>query len=133
MRAGFFLAGLAVFTLASLACALADSLLALCLARAVQGLGAAGMMGSNLALVRALYPPTRLGRGVGLNALVVGLGFTLGPGVASLVLAVGSWQWLFGINVPLGLVALAFALPYLPYPPQPPLGPSNLARQEKGF
>ena len=83
------LGGLAVFTLASLASALAWSLPALVAARALQGLGAAATMSVNIALVRQIYPPQQLGRGVGLNALVVGVSFALGPTLASLLLAVG--------------------------------------------
>ncbi|MDE1928085.1 MAG: MFS transporter, partial [Burkholderiales bacterium] len=109
-----FLAGVALFTVASLACACATTLPALAAARALQGLGAAGPMSVNIALIRLLYPPHRLGRGVGINAFVVGVAFAVGPTVASLVLAVAHWPWLFGINVPLGLVALALALPALP-------------------
>ncbi|MDX1330949.1 MAG: MFS transporter, partial [Burkholderiaceae bacterium] len=86
-----FLWGIAVFTLASFACAVAPDLLALSIARGFQGLGAAGVMSVNIALIRQLYPPARLGRGVGLNAFIVGSSFTLGPSVASLVLSVAHW------------------------------------------
>jgi DHA2 family multidrug resistance protein-like MFS transporter len=109
-----FLYGLGFFTLASLACVFANSVTTLSIARALQGVGAGALMSVNIALIRELYPVHRLGRGVGLNALVVGAAFALGPTVASLVLAVASWPWLFGLNVPLGLLALAFALPSLP-------------------
>lgn len=71
-------------------------------------------MSVNIALVRMVYPAASLGRGVGLNALVVGVGFAAGPSVASTVLAFGNWPWLLAINVPLGLLALPFALPALP-------------------
>lgn len=109
-----FLGGLAFFTASSLACAFANTLPTLAVARALQGIRAGGLMSVNIALIRLIYPASRLGRGVGLNALVVGVGFTLGPAVASLVLSVASWPWLFAINVPLGLIALAFALSALP-------------------
>jgi DHA2 family multidrug resistance protein-like MFS transporter len=109
-----FLGGLAFFTVASLGCALADSLVTLTLARALQGVGASAIMSVNIALVRLIYPAHRLGRGVGLNALVVGVGFAVGPTVASLVLSVAAWPWLFAINVPLGLLCFAFGLPALP-------------------
>jgi MFS transporter, DHA2 family, multidrug resistance protein len=112
-----FLGGLAFFTVASLGCALAGSLPALVAARALQGIGAGALMSVNIALVRLIYPAHRLGRGVGLNALVVGVGFVLGPSIASLVLTVAPWPWLFGLNVPLGLLALAFAWPTLPDSP----------------
>ncbi|ODV13470.1 MAG: multidrug MFS transporter [Rubrivivax sp. SCN 70-15] len=110
-----YLGGLAIFTLASLACALAGTLPMLAAARALQGLGAGALMSVNIALIRAIYPPERLGRGVGLNALVVGVAFAVGPSIASLVLAVAAWPWLFAINVPLGMLAFAFARPALPH------------------
>ena len=80
---------MAFFVVASLASALAWSLPALVAARALQGLGAAAMMSVNIALVRQIYPPQQLGRGVGLNALVVGVSFALGPTVASLAAGAG--------------------------------------------
>ncbi len=109
-----FLGGLAFYTAASLLSALADSLWLLAAGRALQGIGAGALMSVNVALVRLFYPPAQLGRGLGLNALVVGVAFSAGPSVASLVLAVGNWHWLFAINVPLGLFGLALAYPSLP-------------------
>jgi DHA2 family multidrug resistance protein-like MFS transporter len=105
--------GLIVFTLASLACAGADSLVTLTLARIVQGFGAAGIMSVNGALVRFIYPRSQLGRGIGINALVVAVSAAVGPTVAALILAAGPWQWLFAVNVPFGIVAL-LAAPALP-------------------
>jgi DHA2 family multidrug resistance protein-like MFS transporter len=109
-------AGLAVFTLASLTCALADSLVTLTLARILQGIGAAGILSVNGALVRYIYPRRMLGHGIGINAVIVGFSAAVGPTVAAAILAVASWQWLFAINVPVGLVALAAAntLPRVP-------------------
>jgi DHA2 family multidrug resistance protein-like MFS transporter len=75
----------------------------------LQGFGAAGVMSVNLALVRFIYPRDQLGRGVGLNALVVAVSAALGPTVASAILSVGPWQWLFAVNVPLGVLALVAA------------------------
>lgn len=109
-----YLGGLAFFTVASLACALAGSLPTLAGARVLQGIGAGALMSVNIALIRSIYPAQRLGRGVGLNALVVGVAFAIGPTIASLVLAVAAWPWLFALNVPLGLIALACAVPALP-------------------
>ena len=109
-----FIGGLALFTAASALCMAAGSIALLATARAFQGIGAGAMMSVNIALIRQIYPPARLGRGVGLNALVVGVGFAVGPTVASLLLSVASWPWLFGINVPLGLLAIACAWPALP-------------------
>jgi MFS transporter, DHA2 family, multidrug resistance protein len=98
--------GLALFTVASLGCALADSLTALAAARVVQGIGAAGIMSVNAALVRHTYPTDKLGRGVGVIALVVAGSAALGPSIAAGILSLGPWPWLFTINLPLGVLAL---------------------------
>ncbi|SEJ78009.1 MFS transporter, DHA2 family, multidrug resistance protein [Paraburkholderia diazotrophica] len=113
-----YICGIAIFTAASLACALSPTLPVLAGARVVQGLGAAAIMSVNTALIKHMYPPHQLGRGVGLNALVVGVSFAVGPTVASLILSVASWPWLFAVNVPLGILALSFALPGLPRTPR---------------
>ncbi|MBP2307201.1 MFS transporter [Azospirillum melinis] len=106
--------GLAVFTVASLACALSPNLPVLTAARVVQGIGGAGIMSVNLALVRHIYPSTHLGRGVGYNAMIVAVSSAAGPSLAALILSVASWPWLFAINVPLGLAALAVAARAMP-------------------
>ena len=112
-----YLAGLAVFTLASLACALSPSLNALTAARALQGFGAAGVMSVNGGLVRFIWPQRLLGRGIGLNALMVSVAAALGPTVAAGILAFGPWPWLFAVNIPVGLAALALAARVLPANP----------------
>jgi len=109
--------GLVLFVIASLGCAMARSIDALALARIVQGFGAAGVMSVNGALVRYTYPHSRLGQGIGINAMVVSIASALGPTVASGILSVAPWPWLFGVNVPIGLAAIAvaaFALPKTP-------------------
>jgi DHA2 family multidrug resistance protein-like MFS transporter len=110
--------GLALFTVASLACAFAPSLPALVIARAVQGLGAAGIMSVNIALVRFIYPSSRLGQGVGNVAVVVAVCSAASPTVAAAILSVASWRWLFLVNVPVGFVALLVALRTLPDTPR---------------
>lgn len=106
--------GLAVFTLASLLCALSWSLPTLTAARIVQGFGASGVMSVNTALIRFIYPSRMLGRGVGNNALIVAVSTAIGPTIAAGILSIGNWQWLFAINVPLGLVAVVLAIRVLP-------------------
>ena len=101
-----YLGGLLLFTLASLGCAFAWSLPSLTAARALQGLGASGIMSVNAALVRFVYPTRMLGRGFGHNALVVGTAFTFGPTIASAILSLGTWPWLFAINIPFGVIAM---------------------------
>ena len=106
--------GLAIFTIASLACALAPSLTTLSLSRVLQGLGAAGIMSVNSALVRFTYPHRMLGRAIGINAFVVAVAAAAGPTLASAILAIAQWRWLFAINVPLGLATLLIASYALP-------------------
>ncbi len=114
-----YLAGLALFTLASLFCALSHTLLLLTVARIVQGFGAAGIMSVNAALVRFTYPHALLGRGIGINALVVAISAAVGPTVAAGILAVGTWPYLFAINVPIGIAALALGWRCLPHTARP--------------
>jgi DHA2 family multidrug resistance protein-like MFS transporter len=109
-----YMAGLAVFTLGSLGCALSHTLAALTAARIFQGVGAAGIMSINAALVRFTYPHRLLGRGIGLNAVVISISAAVGPTVASAILAQASWEWLFAVNVPIGVLAIAIAIPALP-------------------
>ncbi|HEY0300638.1 MAG TPA: MFS transporter [Rhizomicrobium sp.] len=113
-----YLIGLALFTLASLGCACAWSLESLLVARTLQGLGGAGLMSVNGALVRFVYPSRLMGRGFGYNALVVATATTLGPTVASAILALGPWPWLFAVNVPIGIAAIAIGLKTLPLTPR---------------
>jgi DHA2 family multidrug resistance protein-like MFS transporter len=110
-------AGLVLFTAASLACAMSSSLPTLIIARMLQGFGAAGIMSVNSALIRFIYPRRWLGRGVGLNATVGSIASALGPSVASAILAVAPWPWLFAVNVPLGILGAFIALRALPITP----------------
>jgi DHA2 family multidrug resistance protein-like MFS transporter len=110
-----YLAGLLLFTLASLFCALSHTLALLTAARIIQGFGAAGIMSVNAALVRYTYPRSQLGRGIGINALVVAFSAAVGPSVAAGILAVGPWPYLFAVNIPLGIATLALGWHCLPY------------------
>lgn len=109
-----FGAGIVVFMAGSLACGLASSLPTLVVARTLLGLGAAAIAAVTPALIRYIYPPERLGQGLGIYALVVGVAFTTGPTVASAVLAVANWPWLFLANVPICFVAAGLTLRSLP-------------------
>ncbi|XXQ54091.1 MFS transporter [Xenophilus aerolatus] len=109
-----YLVGMALFAVASLGAMLAPTLGALIAARAVQGLGAAGIMAVNAALVRLIFPRAQLGRGMATNSMVVATASVAGPSVAAAILSVASWPWLFALNLPLGAVVLAlgwYALP----------------------
>jgi MFS transporter, DHA2 family, multidrug resistance protein len=113
-----YLSGLLLFTLASVGCAMAWSLPSLLVARTLQGLGASGIMAVNAALVRFVYPSRMAGRGFGHNALVVGVAFTFGPTIASGILALGPWPWLFAVNLPFGVVAMLIGVKMLPPTPR---------------
>ncbi|MFA9283808.1 MFS transporter [Comamonas sediminis] len=113
-----YLVGLVCFTLASAVAMLAQSLWLLIAARGLQGMGAAGVMAVNAALVRLTYPAAKLGKGMALNSLVVAISSVAGPGVAALILSVASWPWLFAINVPLGILTLWLGRKALPRNPQ---------------
>lgn len=106
--------GLVVFLLASLFCALADSLQMLTMARVVQGFGGAALMSVNTALIRLIYPQRHLGRGMGINSFIVAVSAAAGPTIAAAILSIASWKWLFLINVPLGIIALILAMRFLP-------------------
>ena len=107
-------AGLVVFTLASLFCAFSNSLEMLTLARILQGFGGAALMSVNTALIRLIYPQRQLGRGMGINSFVVAVSSAAGPTIAAAILSLATWQWLFFINVPLGVIAWLLAVRFLP-------------------
>lgn len=109
-----YCSGLAIFSVASLACAISSTLPALTLARVLQGVGAAGILSVNAAIIRSIYPKKELGKGIGIMAFIVATVAALGPTVAAGILAFGTWELLFAINVPIGLVALAIAVKHLP-------------------
>jgi DHA2 family multidrug resistance protein-like MFS transporter len=113
-----FMAGLVVFTLASLLCAVAPNLEALVAARVLQGLGGACVSTIVPALLRGVFPPKLVGAGIGYLALTVAVSAAVGPSVAAGILSVGSWRWLFGINLPIGLLAIVLAGRILPANPR---------------
>jgi DHA2 family multidrug resistance protein-like MFS transporter len=109
-----YLLGITLFTVASLICALSGSLPLLVAGRILQGVGGSALMSVNVALLRYIYPTRMLGRGLGTNAMVVAVAFAVGPPVASVILSLGPWPWLFAVNVPIGLMALFFGYRALP-------------------
>ena len=111
-----YIPGLALFTVGSVACAIGGTLPLLIAARVFQGVGAACIMSMNAALVRATYPASMLGRGMGYNAMVISVAAAVGPTLAALILSVASWQWLFLINLPVGIAALLVGRKSLPDP-----------------
>ena len=101
-----FLVGLAIFTLGSAAAALAPSIEALIAARALQGVGGAIVTPLTLTILSGAVPPARRGLALGIWGGVSGLAVALGPVVGGAVVEGLSWQWIFWLNVPIGVVLL---------------------------
>jgi DHA2 family multidrug resistance protein-like MFS transporter len=118
-----FLTGLGVFLLGAVASGLSDSLTALMAARGLQGIGSAAISATTPALIKTLYPADKLGRGLGLYAMVVGVAFTAGPTLVSAVLSVTDWHWLYLGTVPLISLALILSI----------LGVPNTPRAQRAF
>jgi DHA2 family multidrug resistance protein-like MFS transporter len=117
--AGFarvYRAGVALFIVSSAACAASHSLPMLIGARVVQGIAAAAILASSQPITRFAYPVAMLGVAVGTQSLIVSAASAAGPSIGGLILGLGSWPWLFWINVPFGLVSLALSgiLPQMP-------------------
>src|SRR6516165_5862240 len=108
-RRRLFVAGLALFTAGSAAAALAPSIGALVAARAVQGVGAAIVIPLTLTLLSAAVPPQRRGLALGAWGAVGGLAIAIGPLVGGAVVEGASWQWIFWLNVPIGIALLPIA------------------------
>jgi EmrB/QacA subfamily drug resistance transporter len=109
-----FVVGLGLFSLASAACALAPTIGALIVARTVQGVGAALIMPLALTLLNVAFPPERRGWATGVYGGVTGLAATLGPVIGGAVTQGLAWEWIFWLNLPIGLVAIPLVLARVP-------------------
>ncbi|WP_405797917.1 MFS transporter [Streptomyces sp. NBC_01506] len=109
-RRRMFLIGLVVFTAASAACALADTSQQLIVARAVQGFGAAIVMPLTLTLLTVAVPARRRALALGVWGALSGLAVALGPLIGGAVVEKISWEWIFWVNVPIGVLVLALSL-----------------------
>jgi EmrB/QacA subfamily drug resistance transporter len=113
-RRRVFIAGLALFTLASAACAVAPSATTLIVARAVQGVGGAAVLPLSLTILTTAYPAQRRGAIVGIYGGLAGLAVALGPLVGGAVTEGLDWHWIFWVNVPLGVAGSLLSLRLLP-------------------
>jgi EmrB/QacA subfamily drug resistance transporter len=109
-RRQLYAIGLGLFAAASAACALAPDVGTLIAARAVQGAGSALIMPLGLALLSAAFPPEKRGAAIGIFSAITGLAVASGPLVGGAVVEGISWEWIFWINVPIGLVAIPLVL-----------------------
>jgi DHA2 family multidrug resistance protein-like MFS transporter len=108
--------GQLLFLLSTVLCFFARSLPLLLLVRAMQALGAAASLSVSSALIRAIYPARQLGRGLGINTVVVASSNALAPTLGGLVLSVAAWPWIFAAAAPLALLSLALGRSALPAP-----------------
>jgi EmrB/QacA subfamily drug resistance transporter len=109
-RRRMFAVGLGLFSIASAACALSTDVGFLIGARAVQGAGAAFILPLALALLTAAFPPERRGTAIGMFSAVTGVAVALGPIVGGAIVEGIDWQWIFWLNVPIGLLAIPLVL-----------------------
>jgi EmrB/QacA subfamily drug resistance transporter len=105
-RRRMFVVGLAVFTIASVACALSPNIGTLIAARAVQGAGAAMVLPLSLTLISAMFPPQQRGRAMGLYLGITGLATFSGPFIGGVIAEGLAWQWIFWLNLPIGVIAI---------------------------
>ncbi|XVS65929.1 DHA2 family efflux MFS transporter permease subunit [Actinosynnema sp. CA-299493] len=108
-RRKVFGAGLALFTVASVACALAPDIVYLIIFRASQGAGAAMVLPLSLTLITAVFPPRARGRAMGLYLGLTGLATFSGPFIGGAIAQGLAWQWIFWLNLPIGVVAILLA------------------------
>ncbi|MDF3001847.1 MAG: MDR-type permease, partial [Bacillota bacterium] len=101
--------GLLIFSVGSLLCGISYSFLFLIVSRIVQAVGAAAMMANNQGIIAEVFPPTERGRALGLSGTAVALGSLVGPGLGGIIVGAGRWEYIFLINVPIGVVAYFFA------------------------
>ncbi|MCB0908592.1 MAG: MFS transporter [Nocardioidaceae bacterium] len=113
-RRRVYVAGMGLFMLGSVACALAPTIEVLIVTRVGQGVGGALLMPGALAIIQASYAPVDRGPAIGTWAGMAGVGAAIGPFVGGWLVDHGGWRWVFGINVPFCLVVLAIALVVVP-------------------
>ena len=109
-----FKLGIIIFTLGSLACGLSNSLIMLVLSRGLQAIGAAGTMSTSHGIITHVFPSNERGRALGLNGTFVALGSMIGPPVGGIIVSFFSWQYIFLINIPIGILAIVIAMKTLP-------------------
>src|SRR5436309_7638836 len=108
-----FVAGLVIFTLSSLACGLAGGASVLIAARVVQGVGAALMNPATLSIITVTFPPRQRGTAIGIWAGVSALALAIGPLVGGLITERINWNWIFYINVPVGVLGILAAFAFI--------------------
>ncbi|MEE9094746.1 DHA2 family efflux MFS transporter permease subunit [Pseudarthrobacter phenanthrenivorans] len=106
--------GFALFTLASLGCALAPDITWLLVARGIQAVGASMLQANSVALIRTSMPAGKLGKAIGLQGAAQAVGLALGPSVGGILIGLGGWRWVFFVNIPAGVIGVVLGCLLLP-------------------
>ncbi|WP_209706918.1 DHA2 family efflux MFS transporter permease subunit [Leucobacter exalbidus] len=109
-----YLLGLAVFTVASLACGIAPNIETLIIARVFQGLGASLMTPQTMAVITRIFAPRERGSAMAIWGVTAGVATLVGPILGGFLIDAGGWEWIFFINLPVGVIAFALALKFVP-------------------
>lgn len=109
-----FRIGMLFFTIGSLLCGISHSFPVLIFSRIIQGIGAAGTMANNQGIITEIFPENERGKALGLSGTAVALGSLVGPGLGGIIVGATSWEYIFLINVPIGIIGLIFAFKLLP-------------------
>lgn len=109
-----FKTGIVIFTIGSLTCGISNSLVMLVISRGLQAIGAAGTMSTSHGIITHTFPSNERGRALGVNGTFVALGSMVGPPIGGIIVSALSWQYIFLINVPIGVLAFILAMKTLP-------------------
>lgn len=113
-KAKMFKFGVALFTLGSLLCGITNSFWLLIIARVLQAVGAAGTMANSQGIITETFPQNERGKALGFFGTSVALGSLVGPALGGFIVGAISWEFIFIINVPIGIIALFYAHKLLP-------------------
>ncbi|MET9219520.1 MFS transporter [Streptomyces sp. NPDC003300] len=113
-KKNLFIAGVALFTLASLACGLSQSPTQLIIFRAIQGIGAALLLPQTLSMIADVFPDEKRGVALGIWGTVAGLASVAGPSLGGLLVTKLNWRWIFYVNVPIGVLAIIASFMFIP-------------------
>lgn len=113
-KSNIFKWGFIIFTIGSLLCGLSGTLTMLVLSRVVQGVGAAATMANNQGIITHVFPAQERGRALGISATAVALGTMIGPPLGGFIVSAFKWQYIFLINIPVGIIAIIMGMKILP-------------------
>ena len=107
--------GIGVFTIGSLLCGLSNTLFMLILSRIVQAIGAGAAMATNQGIITETFPPNERGRALGMTGTAVALGTMVGPTLGGLIVSIAPWEYIFLINIPIGILVYIGVIKILPF------------------